>query len=73
MRKCYDGLYEAHMKGIETVRPGAKASEVHEAINISLEKSGYKESIYANGHGIGSGWWSFLPSQAVMSSLKTSN
>lgn len=53
--RCYQALYEAHMKGIEAVKPGVRASHVHEVINASLRKAGYPESSYANGHGIGIG------------------
>lgn len=55
LRRCYDALLQAHLTGIDAVRPGALASEVHAAINNSLRESGYPEPIYANGHGIGLG------------------
>jgi Xaa-Pro aminopeptidase len=53
--RCYEALLEAHMAGIDAIRPGTLASEVHSAINRSLRASGYPEPIYASGHGIGLG------------------
>ena len=55
IRKCYEVLHESHMKGVEAVKPGAMASDIHEVINHSLRKAGFPESAYANGHGIGMG------------------
>jgi len=55
IRKCYKVLHESHMKGVEAVKPGVMASDIHEVINHSLLKAGFPESAYANGHGIGMG------------------
>ena len=52
-KEAYQAVKEAHLKGIKALVPGAKASEVDAVIRKTIKESGYPETPYSNGHGIG--------------------
>lgn len=52
-KEAYQAIKEAHLKGIKALVPGARASEVDEVIRKTIKESGYPDTPYSNGHGIG--------------------
>ena len=52
-RELYQALYEAHIAGIKTVKPGNRASDVDYAIRQCLRESGYQDYPHSSGHGVG--------------------
>jgi Xaa-Pro dipeptidase len=53
VQDAYRALLEALRIGEETARPGVRASEIHEAVNVSLRSRGLPITPYSVGHGVG--------------------
>lgn len=56
MRRIYEVVFEAHLAGIEAMRPGVVAEDVDAAARRVIEEAGYGECFtHGLGHGIGIG------------------
>ena len=53
INKAYSILREAHQLGQDVARPGIKVSDIDNAVNSYLQKSGYPITPYSMGHGVG--------------------
>ncbi len=53
LKDLYSALYEAHMNGLKTVKPGIKASKVDQKIRETLKEKGYPDYPHSTGHGLG--------------------
>lgn len=53
LKDLYSALYEAHMNGLKTIKPGIKASEIDKKIRETLKEKGYPDYPHSSGHGIG--------------------
>ena len=54
VRAYHDAIVHAQRRGIEALRPGARANEVHRAVYEGMEEAGFGQYfVHRTGHGIG--------------------